>query len=125
MPFYVGMANSNHWDSLRLCTQASFGDSLITVLAYLLALIFSGHGALGVFKNKIIGWSVYLGSGLLITIGLEIAATSYFGRWQYSELMPVLPILNVGLVPIVQWLVLPPVILCLSWVLVRGLKTEI
>ena len=28
--------------------------------------------------------------------------------WQYSELMPVVPIVDVGLSPLLQWVLLPP-----------------
>lgn len=37
--------------------------------------------------------------------------------WAYTRLMPTLPLLNAGLTPILQWIVLPP--LCL-WLSARG-----
>lgn len=35
------------------------------------------------------------------------------GRWQYDE-MPIIPILNIGLTPVLQMLVIPPVV-AYSW----------
>lgn len=125
MPFYADMVNTGHWQALLQCTRASLGDGLITVLAYLFAVVVSGHGRLGYFKKRGAGWSVFLGIGLLLTIGLELAATKYLDRWQYSELMPVVPYLDVGLVPLAQWLILPPLTLWLSWIFVRGLRYKI
>lgn len=122
VPFYADMVNAGHWQALLQCTKASLGDGVITLLAYLLACIVSGRDWQGPFKNKIAGWSVFLGAGLLITIGLELFATKYLDRWQYSELMPIVPYLDVGLVPLTQWLVLPPFTLWLSWIFVSGLR---
>jgi len=31
--------------------------------------------------------------------------------WGYSDLMPVIPFIGVGIVPLVQWIVIPPLIL--------------
>ncbi len=32
------------------------------------------------------------------------------GRWAYSDLMPIVPLLQVGLAPVLQWLVVPPIV---------------
>ncbi len=62
-----------------------------------------------------------MATGLLLTIVFELLATKYLDRWQYSDLMPVLPYLEVGLVPLLQWLALPPLSLWLSLIFLRGL----
>jgi hypothetical protein len=41
---------------------------------------------------------------MVITIVSERLATRSLGRWTYSELMPVVPVLGVGLVPVIRWL---------------------
>ena len=33
--------------------------------------------------------------------------------WTYSSLMPIIPGLGVGLVPVLQWIVLPPLVAAL------------
>jgi hypothetical protein len=48
--------------------------------------------------------------GIIVTIAFELLATKVWGRWSYSEEMPVIPILEVGLIPLLQWMVLPPLI---------------
>ena len=124
VPFYVDMVNVRHWRALIECTQASLGDGIISVTAYLLAIVASGRDQIGRFRKRAVGWSVYLGAGLIITVGLELIATKVLDRWQYSELMPVIPFLDIGLLPILQWSLLPPLILWLSWTLVRGWEIE-
>lgn len=54
---------------------------------------------------------VYLASGLAVTFVLERWAIDSPSRWSYSELMPIVPVLGVGFVPLAQWLLLPPVAL--------------
>ncbi|WP_162899861.1 hypothetical protein [Halomonas sp. JS92-SW72] len=41
-------------------------------------------------------------------------ATVLQDRWQYGELMPTLPLLGTGLAPLLQWLLLPPLIVWLA-----------
>ena len=50
----------------------------------------------------------FVGLGILITIVFEFLAAKVWGRWSYSEMMPVIPLLKVGLLPLLQWVVLPP-----------------
>jgi hypothetical protein len=48
--------------------------------------------------------------GVLITILMEWLATQVLSRWAYAESMPVIPLLRVGLAPLLQWVVLPPIV---------------
>jgi hypothetical protein len=48
--------------------------------------------------------------GGLIGVGLERAALSE-GRWAYSAAMPVIPGLRVGVAPVLQMALLPPLIM--------------
>ncbi|HEV2067189.1 MAG TPA: hypothetical protein VGR08_10145, partial [Thermomicrobiales bacterium] len=48
--------------------------------------------------------------GVAITVIAEGIATEVLGWWAYAEWMPTLPLLGTGLLPLVQWLVLPPLV---------------
>jgi hypothetical protein len=61
----------------------------------------------------------FTGLGLAVTILVEILATQVWHRWRYSDLMPTIPLLEVGLIPLLMWGVLPPLIL---WVVRRQLR---
>lgn len=63
----------------------------------------------------------------LLLIGLAVAYTAASerrnlaaGGWSYSEWMPVVPMIGVGLMPLLQWLVLSPLALHLAARLSRG-----
>lgn len=47
--------------------------------------------------------------GLMYAFGIEFHALQT-GRWQYNELMPMLPIVNIGITPLLQMTILPSAI---------------
>ncbi len=52
----------------------------------------------------------FVALGLVATVILEALATGPAGRWSYGPSMPRLPVLGTGIVPIVQWVLLPPIL---------------
>ncbi len=55
----------------------------------------------------------FVAAGLAITIGIEWLSTDVLGRWAYSDRMPVMPLLGTGLLPVAQWILLPPLVVWL------------
>jgi len=106
-PLYVGM------DSLRTtlphCFVASIGDGFLVLL-----IVLAGRLVLGDwhwFEHPGAGGYVLMATvGLLIGVSVEWAAVHVAGRWSYTASMPRLPGLDVGVLPVAQMLVLPPVI---------------
>jgi len=46
----------------------------------------------------------------------EYTAIHYRNLWAYSERMPLIPVARIGLIPMLQWIILPTIILrLLSW----------
>jgi len=58
-------------------------------------------------------WVSFVGVGLVLAFVSEYTAIHYRNLWQYSERMPVIPGIDIGLTPTLQWLILPPVVLIL------------
>jgi hypothetical protein len=50
-----------------------------------------------------------------VTLVLEWLATEVLDRWSYSDAMPELPVLGTGLLPVLQWILLPPLIVWFVW----------
>ncbi len=102
-------------DFLFVHVKASAGD--VIMVAFLLtldALVFSryvGHGTR-------ICLMVISGSALAIIVEHSAIAT---GRWAYGQFMPIVPFLGVGLVPILQMMIIPP-ILAHAWKLLSALR---
>ena len=70
--------------------EATFLDALMILILVLVADKFEWSQT----ATVIIG-------GLLLSFIIEIWALQT-GRWQYNELMPIVPVLNVGLTPFIQ-----------------------
>jgi hypothetical protein len=113
VPFFDGMAEGRHWDGIRVCTQAAFGDALISLGAFAVVALWTGS------RNWLIAprrreLALYVGVGLAVTVVLESLATGPLDRWSYGDDMPRLPWLGTGMLPILQWLLLPLPILWLA-----------
>ncbi len=91
------------------CFVASLGDGVLVLLIFAIGSLawrrqnwFERPGARG--------YVLMLVSGLIIAIAVEWIAVHVLQRWAYLPVMPRVPGLDIGVVPIVQMLVLPPLI---------------
>jgi hypothetical protein len=110
MPFYEGLKTLDYMSVVRICTQASLGDGVFSVLAYWSAVAIA-RSRNWIHASAVTPAIIYLATGLSITIFMEWLATEILVRWQYAPNMPVLPILGTGVLPILQWSILPLLIL--------------
>lgn len=105
---FVGM----DWRSISTwvhCFIASLGDGVLVWIIF----------AAGWLAFKRSDWfvdprarhySVMLIVGLGLGIVVEGVAFRLINRWTYTEQMPLIPVLEIGLVPVIQMVVLPPAI---------------
>jgi hypothetical protein len=121
VPFYEGMAEARHWDGIRICTQATLGDAVISLAAFAAVAWWAGsrNWLIAPRKREL---ALYLAVGLAVTVVLEALATGPLDRWSYGDDMPRLPWLGTGVLPILQWLLLPLPILWLARNQVLGAK---
>lgn len=110
IPFYAGMADAPHWEATKVCALATLGDAVILVVAYWTAAL-AARSRQWFSKPRTWPTAVFISAGLAITLVLERLATGPLDRWQYAASMPIMPFLGVGLTPLLQWLVLPPICL--------------
>lgn len=106
-PLYAGMENFRRM--LWHCFVPSLGDGVLVLLIYGLGWVVLNRRDWFVRPGRR-GCALMLIGGLLIAISVELVAVSAFGRWKYTTRMPIFPGLRVGLLPIAQMLVLPPII---------------
>lgn len=104
MPAYVELAGRSWGETALVCTLATFGDAILTLLVYAAGALVTRRPrwALGG------GWKVYLFAalaGALCAAIIEWAALST-ARWSYTERMP--RVLGVGMLPLLQLMLLVP-----------------
>ncbi len=81
-------------------------DGLITVALYLLVGMLVKNAGWGKrFNRQRLMFLVVL--GFLWAVGVEYHATEIAHRWAYGLSMPMIPILNVGVAPVLQMVVVP------------------
>lgn len=89
-----------------LCFVASLVDGLFVLLILGVGWVVFGRSD-WYEQAGIRGYLVMLASGVAISAGLEWATVHVLRWWTYSTRMPLVPIVNLGLIPLVQMLVLP------------------
>lgn len=113
VPFYAAIGEMRHAEAILVCTQAAFGDVVILLLAFWGASVAAGSRG-WILKPGWLTLIIYVGIGVAITILMEFLATEVWDRWSYAEGAPVLPLLGTGLAPLVQWVLLPVLVLGLA-----------
>ena len=121
VPLFEGMPEARHWDAIRACPRATLGDAVITLIAYW-CVSFATRSRDWLMSPNISRILMFAGTGVLITIAIERLALDgrWLGGWQYSVLMPIVPGIEVGLSPLLQWIVLPPIVAWFSRRHLRG-----
>ncbi len=104
---YMGM--SGIAESWWHCFVASLGDGVLVLLMHLMGWIVFGRSD-WFTSPGVKPYGLMLGSGLLIGVMVEWGAVDILHRWQYTEQMPLIPGSGIGLIPVLQMIVLPPLI---------------
>ena len=91
------------------CFIASLGDGVMVLLLFGFGWLAVGHRHWFVHPGRG-GYAMLLVAGAGIAVAVEWIAVHVLQRWTYSDAMPRLPALDVGLVPVLQMVLLPPFI---------------
>jgi len=113
VPVFAGMAEMAHWEAIKLCMSATFGDVGFALTAFWIASLAarSRDWLLGPARLPIV---IFIGIGIALTVGFEYYYTNVSLRWTYSDAMPLVPPFGTGLSPLMQWLIIPPLVIWLT-----------
>ena len=101
------------FDHMAFCTLASLADVIMVLLLYFgLAFIFKDPFWIQDLKwKRIFLLALIGGAGAVLS---EMRHLS-LGSWGYDDSMPVIPVVNVGISPVLQFMILPLLICFLSF----------
>lgn len=108
-PLFLNMDRLTHFETTLHCTQAALGDVIILLAAFWM-VAWAATSRRWIFHPKRIQVTLFIVIGIVITIVFEAIAIHVLNRWQYAPAMPTLPMLGTGLAPILQWLIIPALI---------------
>ncbi len=106
MPLFSGFDDFPYYPTVLHCTKATFGDVVISLVAFAGACLIT-RSRMWIVSMSYSGVVAFLAIGLVITIIFELLATGPLNRWEYGELMPMIPVIGVGVSPVAQWVILP------------------
>lgn len=113
VPTYAEMAVMPHWEGVKLCTSATFGDVGFALTAFWTTAA-AARSRYWILTPRIWQVAMFIAIGIGLTVGFEYYYTEVSERWNYSDLMPLVPPFGTGLSPLLQWIVIPLLVLSLS-----------
>lgn len=92
--------------------HCTLGDLLILLVAYWSVALLSRNRSW--YRSDILANGfLFTLLGLTYTVYSELTNVNIKGTWGYTELMPIIPVIGIGGMPFMQWILVPPVLLWL------------
>lgn len=113
VPLFAGMAQAPHSSVVWLCIRATGGDVVILLTSYWFSSLVWGHRRWLLEGNRKPAITLVI-TALIVTIVMEWLATGPLERWEYANSMPMIPLVGIGFSPLLQWLLLSPLIMWLT-----------
>ncbi|MDZ4740710.1 MAG: hypothetical protein SGJ03_12520 [Alphaproteobacteria bacterium] len=110
LPLYTIWSEGTLGEQVFAILHCTGGDVIIAGMSLVLAIVFAGTGWP---EDRQTYFRVALAAvvmGVVYTVYSEWTNTAK-GSWAYAREMPIVPWLNVGLTPLLQWLLIPPALL--------------
>lgn len=121
MPLYTIWRDGTPGDIAFAAIHCTGGDLLIASSSLMLAILIGGKDwpKDGIAFRRVAALTILAGLGY--TIFSEWLNIVIRKAWAYSDLMPVIPLIDTGLSPVLQWIVIP---LTAFWWIRSGIEDE-
>lgn len=106
---FTGLPPDGFWATLA-CARASVGDDVLTLLIWAAGALAFGR-AVWVGPIGWRGWLLLAALAVAVAVGTELVLVYGLRRWTYAASMPLLPVVPVGLWPVLQMVVITPPVL--------------
>lgn len=105
LPLYMIWWDQPIRDSITAAIHCTFGDIAVSFVCFILASVLIRFTR--VTSNALMFGGLVIILGVTATTILEVLSTQVLSRWSYAPAMPVLPLLGIGLSPLLQWIFVP------------------
>jgi hypothetical protein len=108
-PFFTGMPA--HWlAATAICALATLGDGVLVTLVATAGAVLYRDGRWFVPPSV----SVVVAIGVVLQIAVEWVMVHGLDRWGYAPSQPILPVIRIGVLPVLQPIVLLPLVFWLT-----------
>jgi hypothetical protein len=116
LPLYTIWKTASPVELASAAAHCTLGDMIIAAMALVLGVLLVGDSRWPQARYLEVA-AVTTGAGVVYTIFSEWLNLVVQANWAYAPEMPVIPLLGIGLSPLLQWLLIPPLAL---WIAGRG-----
>ena len=106
LPLYTIWRTGTPGEKAIAVVHCTGGDLLIALACLALAIVLAGEPAWPARAHRRVA-ALTIGFGVTYTVFSEWLNIVVRETWAYSDLMPVVPVINTGLSPLLQWVVVP------------------
>jgi hypothetical protein len=106
LPLYTIWETGSTFGLVFAAVHCTGGDILIALSSLMLALLLAGDDAWPARRQRRVA-VLTIAFGLAYTVFSEWLNIEVREAWAYRDLMPVIPIIDAGLSPVMQWVVIP------------------
>jgi hypothetical protein len=111
-PFYIDNT-STVADKVLCYTHCTTGDTIILLVGFALISLYN-KSMDWIHHPKVKDYLVLVVFGVSYTFFSEYFNVNIKHNWSYSQSMPLVPFTNIGIIPLVQWIILPPIIVFIT-----------
>jgi hypothetical protein len=108
-PLFIFKEQSS-WSALTACLLFCAGVDAVMMVSIHWVVVLIRQDRSWFFRGKRVDKVLLALTALTLAFASEYAAVHYRNLWRYSERMPLIPIAQIGLAPMLQWVILPTVI---------------
>ncbi|HED17702.1 MAG TPA: hypothetical protein ENI64_12930 [Gammaproteobacteria bacterium] len=117
--------HQNDWGYILYgLAHCTLGDLLILLVLYEVIALLNRNRSWYAINRVATRGSLFTLLGAGYTVYSEIMNVRIKGTWGYTEQMPLLPIVDIGGMPFLQWLLIPPLLLWLMRMTDTGQQTQ-
>jgi hypothetical protein len=92
--------------------HCTFGDVILTLVSFWLVSA-GNRNRRWLLELQRVNFIGFIMIGVIATVISERVNVNLLKSWTYNDLMPIIPLLKVGLIPFFQWMIIPPAVLLL------------
>ena len=118
--WFATMNELPFWTATAWCARAALWDVAISAASYLAASLVA-RNTRWIRRRSALPLTVYIALGLIVTIAVERWALAV-GRWRYAATMPT--IAGIGVSPLLQWIVVPLLILAAARLVIPSSRSH-